>query len=134
MMQLQERDSVSTTLELINRTWLEGRPRDLAPLLHPSIVMVMPTFNGHIEGRDAFIDGFVDFCENAALHEYEQCDHRVDVTGDTAVASFTFSMVYERADQRYRSSGRDLWVFVRQEGIWLAAWRTMLDLVEQPAL
>ena len=42
-------------------------------------------------------------------------------------------MIYERSGERYRATGRDLWVFARQDGAWLAAWRTMLDLVEEPA-
>jgi len=42
-------------------------------------------------------------------------------------------MVYERSGERSRATGRDLWVFVRQGGEWVAIWRTMLDLAEQPA-
>jgi hypothetical protein len=42
-------------------------------------------------------------------------------------------MVYERSGGRYRSTGRDFWIFARQGDAWLAVWRTMLDLAEQPA-
>ena len=44
-----------------------------------------------------------------------------------------YEMLYERSGKRSRATGRDLWVFVRQGGEWIAAWRTMLDLTEQPA-
>jgi hypothetical protein len=124
---------VAETLQLINRTWLEGRPHDLAPMLHPSIVMALPRFAGRITGSDSFIGGFVDFASNADLLEYGESDHQVDVAGDTAVASFAFDMVYKRSGASYRCTGRDLWVFSLHEGTWLAVWRSMLDLIEAPA-
>jgi hypothetical protein len=127
-----DRDAVLDALQRINRTWLEGRPRDMAPLLHPDVVMVFPGFAGRAEGRDALIGGFVDFCDNAELHEYEESGHQIDVTGDTGVANYAFEMVYERSGVRSRSTGRDLWVFARQGGQWLAVWRAMLDIVERP--
>ncbi len=125
-------EAVAAALRQINRTWAERRPRDLAPLLHPEIVMALPG-GGRVEGCEAFIAGFVDFCENATVHEYRESDRRIDLTGDTAVATFAFEMVYERAGSRYRSTGRDLWVFAHQAGTWLAVWRMMFDLAEQPA-
>jgi hypothetical protein len=122
----------SAAMQRINRTWLEGRPEDLAPMLHPEITMVIPGFSGRVRGRDAIVAGFVDFCGNATIHEYREADHQTDVIGDTAVTTFTYEMVYERAGQRSRASGRDLWVFAREGGEWIAVWRTMLDLAEQP--
>jgi hypothetical protein len=128
-----DKDAVAAALEEINRAWLEGRPKDLAPRVHPAVVMAPPGFAGRVEGRDAFVAGFVDFCENADLREYAESGHQVDVTGDTAVATYTFEMVYERSGATCRSTGRDLWVFARQGDAWRAVWRTMLDLAERPA-
>jgi ketosteroid isomerase-like protein len=124
---------VLDAIQRINRTWLEGRPGDLAPLLHPSVIMVLPGFSGRIAGRDAFVAGFVDFCNSAELHEYGESELEVDITGDTAVASFAFDMVYKRSGTSYRATGRDVWVFARQEDSWLATWRAMLELAERPA-
>jgi len=56
----------------------------------------------------------------------------LDLRGSTAVASFAFEMIYQRGGTSYRSSGRDLWVFQQREGRWLAVWRTMLDLKDEP--
>jgi uncharacterized protein (TIGR02246 family) len=127
------REAVTAALERINRTWLDQRPDDLVPLLHPDMTFVFPGFAGRVEGREAIVAGFADFCGNATVHEYREADHQVDVIGETAVASFTYEMVYERSGTRSRATGRDLWVFVRQGSEWIAAWRTMLDLAEQPA-
>ena len=127
------RAEIVAALDRINQAWRQRRTDDLAPLFHPDITMVFPGFAGRAEGRDANVAGFEDFCAHAAVHEYHEADHQVDVVGDTAVASYRYEMVYERDGRRSRASGRDLWVFTRQDGRWLAAWRTMLDLAEQPA-
>jgi uncharacterized protein (TIGR02246 family) len=127
------RAAVSIAIQRINRAWLDGRPEELGPFLHPDMTFVFPGFAGRVEGREAIVAGFVDFCSNATIHEYHEAEKQVDVIGDTAVVSFTYEMVYERSGQRSRASGRDLWVFARQGEEWIATWRTMLDLAEQPA-
>ncbi len=129
-----ESERVSEALGRINRAWLDGRPQDIGELVHPEITMVFPGFAGRATGRDAFIAGFVDFCQSARIVSYHEHDHRVDLIADTAVASFRFEMIYERDGSVCRAVGRDLWVFARQAGAWLACWRTMLDLQEEPAL
>jgi uncharacterized protein (TIGR02246 family) len=120
-------------LRHINQAWLEGRPRDLTPLLHPDIVMILPGFAGRLQGREQMVSGFVDFCANAKVHAFEEEEQQVDVIGQTAVATVAFAMLYEREGQRFRSTGRDVWVFTREGGEWLAIWRTMLDLTDEPA-
>ena len=127
-----EHRAVSDLLRRINQAWLEGRPRDLLPLFHPGIIMVYPGFSGRADGREALVAGFLDFCENARVHTFEESDHQVDRIGETAVASFAFTLIYEREGQRYRSTGRDLWVLARHDAEWRAVWRTMLDLTEEP--
>ena len=94
--------------------------------------MAYPGFAGRASGRDTMIAGFVDFCENAKVHDYKAIDREVDVVGEAAVATFKFEMIYEREGVRYRATGRDLWVFSRVIDRWKAVWRTMLDLNEEP--
>jgi uncharacterized protein (TIGR02246 family) len=127
------RAAVSAAMQRINQAWLDRRPEDLVPLLHPDMTLVLPGFAGRAEGREALVAGFADFCGNATVLEYRETDHQVDIVGETAVVSFTYEMVYERSGQRSRASGRDLWVFALQDGEWIAVWRAMLDLAEQPA-
>jgi hypothetical protein len=125
--------AVAQALQRINEAWLDSRPHDLLPLVHPEITMVIPGFAGRIQGASSFIAGFADFCRTARVHTFQEHDPQIDVIADTAVASFRFEMVYEREGARYQATGRDLWMFTRQAGAWLAVWRTMLDLHEQPA-
>jgi hypothetical protein len=49
------------------------------------------------------------------------------------VVTFRYEMVYERSGGRFRSTGRDLWVFQSQGRAWIAVWRTMLDMEETAA-
>jgi uncharacterized protein (TIGR02246 family) len=120
-------------MQRINRAWLEKRPEELARLFHADITFVYPGFAGQLQGREAMVASFVDFCRNATVHDYREADHRADVIGETAVASFTYEMVYERSGKRNRATGRDLWIFARNGDDWIAVWRTMLDMAEQPA-
>ena len=125
-------ESAAAAMRAINRAWLDGRVEDIAPMVHADIVIALPGFAGRVQGREAFLAGFRDFCESATIHEFREQDGRVDVdiAGDIAVATFGYEMVYERAGQRYRVTGRDLWVFERQGGAWIAVWRAMLDMDE----
>ena len=130
MVNESERENAATAMRRINQAWLKGRVQDLAPLVHPEIVMVFPGFTGTVQGREEFLAGFSDFCLNAAIREFREHDYQVDVAGDTAVVTFRYEMVYERAGKAYRCTGRDLWVFQKQDDTWIGVWRAMLDMEE----
>ncbi len=123
----------AAAMRRINEAWLAGRVQDLAPLVHPGVVMVLPGFGGREQGRQNFLGGFHDFCKNAKVQEFQEQDLEADVVGTTAVVSFRYQMVYERSGKRYRSTGRDLWVFQLEAGRWIAVWRAMLDIQENEA-
>ena len=130
MIHESKREMADATMCRINQVWLDGQVEDLAPMVHPDIVMAFPGFTGRIQGREEFLAGFRDFCQNARIHEFRDLDHQVDIAGDTAVITFRFDMIYERSGERYHSTGRDLWVFQKQGDAWIAIWRTMLDVEE----
>src|SRR5258705_3864055 len=96
MIQESKHEGAAVTMRRINRIWLGSQVEDLAPMVHAEIVMVVPGFNGRIQGREEFLAGFRDFCQNARIHEFRDYDHQVDVAGDTAVVTFLYEMVYER--------------------------------------
>jgi len=127
------RENAAAAMHQINQAWLNGRVDDLAPLVHPEIVMVLPDFAAEVQGRERFLAGFRDFCQNAAIQDFREQDQQVDVIGDTAVIAFRYEMVYVRSGQRYRANGQDLWVFERQKGAWIAIWRAMLEMKEDAA-
>ena len=94
--QTSARHAVAETMQRINHAWLDGRPGDIAALIHPAMVMVYPGFAGRGEGRDTIVAGFVDFCSNARVHSYQEGEAQIDVAGEAAVMSYTFEMLYER--------------------------------------
>ena len=98
--------------------------------MDPNVVMVLPGFAGRIHGREEFLAGFRDFCENARIHEFTDRDYGIDIIHDTAVITFQYEMIYERSGTRYRATGRDLWVFQARDNGWIAVWRAMLDIQE----
>jgi len=126
-------EAVVATIQRINRLWLNGQVEDLGPLVHPEIVMVFPGFTGRMQGRQEFLAGFRDFCENAKVHEFRDYDHQTDVAGNAAVVTFQYEMIYERSAERYRATGRDLWIFQSQGDAWIAVWRAMLEIHEEAA-
>jgi len=126
-----DHEAIATAMQRINRAWLDRRPGDMIGLIHPDVTIVLPGFAGRVTSRDALIAGFQDFCTQAIVHEFRESDLQVDAASNAGVVSFVYEMVYERGGTRYRAIGRDLWVFSRHNGEWLAVWRTMLDQSEQ---
>ena len=125
--------TVAAAMRAINQAWLSGRVDDLASAVHPEIVMVLPGFAGRVRGREPLLAGFRDFVQNASTEDFRELEQKIDVVGATAVVTFTYEMVYARAGERYRATGRDIWVFQRDDARWIAVWRTMMDLNETPA-
>jgi hypothetical protein len=124
---------VAATMRSMNDAWLGGRLDDLAARVHPDVVMVLPGFAGRVQGRDALLAGFRDFCDNARVHAFHERETQIDVTGRTAVVSVAYEMVYERAAAKYHATGRDMWVFEHHPEGWIAVWRAMLDMHESAA-
>jgi ketosteroid isomerase-like protein len=133
MVEESKREDAGAAMRRINQAWLEGEVEELGPMVHPEIVMVFPGFSGRVQGREDFLAGFRDFCQSARIHEFREQDNQIDVAGDTAVVTFRYDMLYERSGKRYRSTGRDLWVFQNERSRWIAVWRTMLDMQENAA-
>ena len=128
-----DHQAVRAALAEIVATWRDRRPREVLGLVDPGVVMRVPGFEGASTGAEALAAGFVEFCETARVHEFRSDDVAIDVVGDVAVTVSHFEMVYERESVRWLSTGKDLWVFRRRNGAWIAVWRTMLDLEESPA-
>ena len=123
---------VAEAIRRINDAWVNGRAEDLAALVHPDVVLALPGFGGREVGRMSFVAGHREFAASATIHGFREHDQAIDVVGDTAVVTYRYELDYERSGERYRSLGRDLWVFRKQDTGWLAVWRTILDVEEHP--
>ena len=125
-----EKAAILAVLNEINDAWLNGRPEDIvgriAPHFHDDMVMKGPGFVGLPCGRNACARSYEDFVRQAGVREYKSGEPTIDITGDTAVAVYSWKMTYELSGAEYRETGHDLFVFVRERGSWLAVWRAIL--------
>ena len=119
---------VHAVLASINASWREGHPSSMREHLRPEIIMALPGFKESIHGREILIGSFDEFCRNAKILEYEESGEHIDVIEECAAATFQFRMLYERPTYRELSSGRDMWLFRRLDGRWIAVWRAMIEL------
>lgn len=122
--------NVRHVMAAINQAWRESRPSKMYPYLHPDVTMVLSSSSATVEGRDALLASFDDFCAHARVLDYSESEEKTDVVGNVAFVHYHFDMVYERASSRVRSTGRDIWAFERIGGMWYAVWRTMADVQE----
>ena len=125
------REEIRLLLRSINQAWTQGRPEDLAPYFRDDMVIVGPGFQGRTEGKQACIESYKEFISQATIRDYEESEIVVDVWGETAVASYHFEIDYEMGGTEYHDTGYDLFVFVREGGLWRVAWRTLVPLESQ---
>ena len=126
-------ESAAAAMRQINQAWLRAGSKTLRRWCIRKLSWSFPISPGRFRAGREFLAGFRDFCQNATIQEFHEHDQQVDVVGDTAVITFRYGMVYERSGERYRATGRDLWVFRQQDGVWIAVWRAMLEMKEDAA-
>jgi len=129
--QVDEREEIRMLLGKISAAWRQGRLEELAEYFHDDMVIRGPELKEMGKGRDVCVGSYKDFLSQAKVQELKESDAEIDVWGTTAVASYAWEMQYEMGGESYHESGRDLFVFTRQEGEWLAVWRAVL--VSPPA-
>jgi len=88
--------------------------------------MVHPDFTQRTQGRDACVTSYEDFCEQANILDLKLNNPLIDVFDNTAIATYSYEITYEMGGERFNDTGRDVFVFVRENGRWQAAWRTMI--------
>ena len=122
----ESRQQILEIIHQLNNAWATGHPEKLAEFFREDIVMVNPDFTGRSEGRDACIAGYAEFCSQATIHGVKIGEPGIEVFGDTAVSTYSYEVDYEMGGERFSDTGRDLFVFVREDDKWQAVWRTMI--------
>lgn len=56
----------------------------------------------------------------AKVHRWEEIDPKVQIYGDSAVVTYYFDMTFEMGGQLIEMGGRDMFVFVKENGKWWA--------------
>ena len=124
--------AVQRVLDRIQTAWREGRPEEMSPLLSQDITFVFPGFSMRLTGRDRLIDSYRDFLAGSRLRSYREERRSIEGGPSAALAEIAFDMIYTRAGSDWRSHGIELWALERRAEGWVAYWRTMQELTEEP--
>jgi len=119
-------DEIRNALEGISRAWRERRFNDLTPFFDENIVMKGPAFRQLCRGREALADSYAEFMAKSKVVHYAESNHSIDLWGDTAAATYDWTMTYEQAGKTSTESGQDMFVFARRQSEWKAVLRVML--------
>lgn len=125
-----ERGRIQARLGALNAAWLEGHPERLAEFFHPEIVMAAPGFEGRLEGVEAGVESYAAFVRGAEVRAFDTENLSIDVWGSTAVASYRFTITYEKDGETRQDEGWDLFVFAHDGEDWQAVWRTIVPAAE----
>lgn len=113
-------------LERIDDAWTIGRTDPLRVLFHADMLIVGPGYQRFAVGREACVESYREFSANAKVLAYQPSQPDIRVWGDTAVASFAWSMTWQRTGDPVSDSGTDQFVFGRFGQNWLAVYRLVL--------
>jgi len=119
-------DELRQVIDRMNDTWVKGHPEQLEEFFSEDIVIVAPDFVHRAKGRDAAVASYADFCSQAMIRDLKIGEPSVDVFGNAAVATYDYEISYEMGGEQFNDTGRDLFVFIRENDKWQAAWRTMI--------
>jgi uncharacterized protein (TIGR02246 family) len=108
------------TLRGLNDAWTKGDGKGLTNFFHKNMTAITPTDRNRREGREDCVSGWVGFLSKAKVHRWEEIDHKIQVYGDSAVVTYYFYMSFEMAGQMIEMGGRDMFVFVKEDGRWWA--------------
>jgi ketosteroid isomerase-like protein len=117
-------DQIITFIREMNRCWTEGWSEEkFRQYIHTDAVAIVPTARGRLEGKEAYLAGWRGFAESAAIHEWKEMSHRVQLYagGKCAVVTYLFSVTFTMDGQRQTMKGRDMFFLVREGRRWLVA-------------
>ena len=108
------------TLHELNDCWTKGDGSGLVNYFHEDMVAVVPTTRERLVGRDACIAGWMGFAKMAKIHFWNETDHQVKLYGNTAIVTYYYNMSFDIGGITINTGGRDMFVFVEQNGKWWA--------------
>jgi ketosteroid isomerase-like protein len=124
---VDDRAAIRKIVKDMNLAWREGRFEELRSYFHPAAAIVIPWSGARCEGRDRCVQSYADFMKTAKITRYSETDAVVDVVGDTAVATFEWTVQWTVPSGPQQETGHDVLVLTRQAGKWLVVWRTQVS-------
>jgi hypothetical protein len=128
-----DEEAIRQLIRAMNDAWLglpvEEIPAALDACFHDDMVIRGADLTVTGRGKDACIQSYVDFVEQAVVRECTLGDPEVDLAGNSATAVYDWEMTYELEGQEYSEAGADILMLTREDGRWLVTWRLMLPSV-----
>jgi ketosteroid isomerase-like protein len=123
--------AVRGQLSRINDAWQHLRGEAMTGALNEcfadDVVMRGPNFAFISKGRPLAVQSYHDFVAQSEVKAFTAEDAAIDISGDTAIATYAWQMTYTLAGQEYTEQGHDIFVLSRRDEKWLVVWRTLLS-------
>jgi len=108
------------TGSLINKLWaVDNKPEKLRNYFHPEMVAFTGGKRNRIEGRDTCVAAWKSFADAAMIYAWRETDPKIQIYGNSAIATYYYEITFDLNGKRYEEGGRDLLVLVRKNGKWL---------------
>lgn len=114
---------IENLVNRLNDDWLNDRIENLDQYFHKQVVMIQPGTHKKITGREAMIDSYSGFVEEAEVGDFRIKDFRIDVFEETAIVLYTFRIKYRIETTNYDENGLEILVFNRHNDKWQIVWR-----------
>lgn len=114
------KDEVWMVLRSLNDTWTKGNPDDLRNYFHRDMVAITGTDRERIEGGEACVASWTAFSHASKIHYWKETDPKIQLYGNTAIVTYYFDMSFDMGGQTIEMGGRDMFVFIKEDGKWWA--------------
>ena len=114
------KNEVWGALRSLNDCWTKGDGTKLSEFFHSDMVAITATDRDRVEGRESCVAAWVGFVQATKIRRWVELDPQIQVYGDAAVVSYYFDMEYEMGGQTVKTSGRDMFFFIKEDGQWWA--------------
>ncbi len=109
-----------TTVRALNDAWTKGNPDGLLQYFHPKMLAITATDRHRLDGGPACVAAWKAFANNARIHFWKEIDPVIRVYGESAVVAYDFEMSFDMGGQTVNMGGRDMFLFVKENGKWWA--------------
>lgn len=120
---MNDRAELVRALDVVTRSWVDRDWAALAAVLHRDVIFRGPGGHQAIEGREACLNSYVAFMEQAEVASFTTGDAVFDLMGDVAMVMQPWSIRYAMGGEHHDEEGQDAYLFRRHEGRWQLVWR-----------
>ncbi len=114
------KQEVWNTLRELNDCWTKGDGSGLINYFHKDMVAITATKRERLMGRDACIADWMGFSKAAKINSWKEINPQITLFGNTAIVTYYFDMSFDMGGQTIKMMGRDMFVFLKENGKWWA--------------